>query len=36
MLDAEVALAVRFKGAVGTRVGLKRELFDVKGWFRMK
>ena len=30
MLVAEVALADRFKGAVGTRVGVKRELFDMK------
>ena len=36
MLDAELPLADRLKGAVGTRVGLRREMFDVQGliWLR--
>ena len=36
MLVAEVALADRFKGTVGTRVGMKIELCIVKAQLRIK
>ena len=31
MLVAELALADRLKGAVGTRIGMTRELFEENG-----